>query len=156
VRALVLVTGSRDLAGHTDAAAWVRSHLDALAPAVVVTGDARGPDAWAAEWAREHDLTTVCRTYRLSGAVCTADLMSPVGWWCGRSRPPHGDDNRALWAAWCLHRDRVMVQHVAKRAAKYAVTVLALTSRQSKTNGTAFTVARAKAAGLAVEAGEWQ
>lgn len=153
--ALVLVTGSRDLAGHTDAAAWVRAHLDALAPAVVVTGDARGPDAWAAEWARDNDLVTICRTYRLSGAVCTANLMEPVGWWCGRSRPPHGDDGRALWAAWCLHRDRVMVQHVARRAADYAVTVLAARALWSKTNGTAFTIARAKAAGLDVMERAW-
>lgn len=152
MRALVLVTGSRDLAGNDAAHAWLIDRLDTIAPSVVVTGDARGPDAWAADWARENRAPLRC--YDLAGWVTDAARVAQVAW--TPAAPPAHDAGRALWGAWCLHRDRVMAQHVAKRAAKYAVTVIALTSRQSKTNGTAFTVARAKAAGLAVEAGEWQ
>lgn len=50
---LILVTGSRALAHHEPARRWLREQLDALAPSVVVTGDADGPDAWAGRWAFE-------------------------------------------------------------------------------------------------------
>jgi hypothetical protein len=154
-RPLVLVTGSRALAGRDGAETWLVEHLGALAPCVLVTGDARGPDAWAAQWGRDRQ-ATITRTYRLSGAVCTADLNEPVGWWARRDeRPPMPDDNRALWGAWCLHRDRRMVRHVARRAADYEVTVLALRSSTSATHGTEFTVGRARAAGLGVVEQMW-
>lgn len=148
--ALALVTGSRALAGNADARAWLRARLDVLAPAVVVTGDARGPDAWAAEWCSASRASAV--VYRLDGRVVTP--FGPPTLWTPEP-PPARDAGRALWSAWCLHRDRVMVQHVARRADRYAVTVLALTSQASTTQGTAYTVARAKAAGLAVIAEVW-
>jgi len=148
---LVLVTGSRALAENDAAHAWLTNRLDGIGPRVVVTGDAVGPDRWAATWAKvagadlfRYDLAT-----RITGAS-----TATRGAWT-TDAPPRPDAGRALWAAWCLHRDRVMVQHVARRADRYAVTVLALTSRASKTNGTAFTVGRAKAAGLAVESEAW-
>lgn len=149
--ALVLVTGSRALVGNDAAHAWLIDSLDGILPRVVVTGDATGPDRWAATWAKVAgaDLFRYGLTTRITGAA-----MDTRGAWT-TDAPPRPDAGRALWGAWCLHRDRVMVQHVARRADRYAVTVLALTSRASKTNGTAFTVGRAKAAGLAVVAEAW-
>lgn len=151
MRALVLVTGSRDLAGNDAAHAWLIDRLDTIAPSVVVTGDARGPDAWAADWARENRAPLRC--YDLAGWVTDAARVAQVAW--TPAAPPAHDAGRALWGAWCLHRDRVMVQHVAKRAGDYAVTVLAARALWSKTNGTAFTIARAKTAGLDVMERAW-
>lgn len=149
---LVMVTGSRALAGAVAAQTWLVDRLDGLAPSLVVTGDARGPDAWAADWAREN--RTALRCYDLAGRITDgARVPAAVGW--TKAAPPASDAGRALWAAWCLHRDRVMARHVARRADRYAVTVLALTSRSSDTKGTAFTVGRAKAAGLVVVAEAW-
>ena len=148
---LVLVTGSRALVGNATASAWLVSRLDELAPSLVVAGDARGPDVWAADWARSRRV--VLRCYDLAGRVVDGERVA-CGQWTDDA-PPARDAGRALWAAWCLHRDRVMVQHVARRADRYAATVLALTSRSSDTKGTAFTVGRAKAAGLAVVAEAW-
>ena len=159
---LVLVTGSRALAGVVAARQWVDDRLGALTPAVLVTGDACGPDAWAASWARRHKswcrlhLTSdpnPLRRYDLRGRITDTDDRTTGAW--TTAEPPADDAVRALWGAWCLHRDRVMVRHVARRADRYAVTVLALTSRSSDTKGTAFTVGRAKAAGLVVVAEAW-
>jgi len=147
---LVLVTGSRALAGNDAAYAWLVDRMAARTPCLVVTGDARGPDSWAAAWTRTY--RAGLRRYDLTARI-TGGAPSGARW--TKAEPPPDDAGRALWAAWCLHRDRVMVQHVARRADRYAVTVLALTSRASDTKGTAFTVGRAKAAGLAVESEAW-
>lgn len=146
---LVLVTGSRSLDGHADARAWVDARLDALAPTVVVTGDARGPDAWAAAWAKRHGARLA--SYGLGGRILGGD---PAARWT-KAGPPGAEGRPVEWAAWCLHRDRVMVQHVARRADRYAVTVAAARALWSPTNGTAFTIARARAAGLDVAERAW-
>lgn len=149
--ALVLVTGSRALAGHREARMWVLDRLDALAPKVVVTGDASGPDAWATDWARYNALTL--RIYDGRGRVLDAESSAVARW--SVSSHPAADAIAPQWAAWYLHRDRVMVQHVARRADRYAVTVVAARALWSPTNGTAFTIARARAAGLDVAERAW-
>ena len=141
---LVLVTGSRALAGHDDARVWLREQLAALAPAVVVTGNAQGPDDEAAAWAR--DAGVPLRRYDGRGRI--TDGAATVARWEAPASMPSADAGRAQWAAWYLHRDRVMVRHVAARADRYTVTGLALFAPSSETEGTAFTVARAKVAGL--------
>jgi uncharacterized Ntn-hydrolase superfamily protein len=144
----LVVTGSRALAEFASAERWA---LDALHDAValagtVVTGDARGPDSWALTVAR----TTGRRwaSYTLDGRALRGHGV-PVPW--TPDAPPERRDGRALWAAWCLHRDRAIVRDAARaHAAGRSVRVLALVAPWSATHGTAYTVARARSAGLEV------
>jgi hypothetical protein len=92
--------------------------------------------------------------YTGSGEITGKDARSWGRW--TTELPPDSDEVRAMWAAWYLHRDRVMVQHAARRArAGYNVAVLALVDPASRTHGTQFTADRARAAGLAVRVETW-
>ena len=150
---LVLVTGPRVLELHAAPQAWLVAQLDALDPAVVVTGDAEGPDRWAARWAAGRPGERL-RRYDLSGMVTDVAGARLARW--TTSSPPASDAGRALWGAWCLHRDRVMVRSVAARLGRYRVTVVALGSvGLSRTHGTAYTVLRAQRADLSVLDSWW-
>ena len=120
---------------------------EVLRAAVVVTGDARGPDSWALTVARTAERRWA--SYALDGLVRRGH-GAPVPW--TPDAPPERRDGRALWAAWCLHRDRAVVRDAARaHAAGRSVRVLALVAPWSPTHGTEYTVARAQAAGLEVD-----
>ena len=145
---ILVVTGSRALAELASAERWALAALqDAVAlAATVVTGDARGPDAWALTVARGTGRRWA--SYALDGLVRRGHDV-PVAW--TPDAPPQRRDGRALWAAWCLHRDRAIVRDAARaHAAGRSVRVLALVAPWSATHRTEYTVARAEAAGLEV------
>lgn len=156
---LVLCTGSRALAGHAEARAWLRSRLDALGPSVVVTGTlpkrdrdgawlpATWPDEWAAEYAREHDLAA--RVVTLDGLVMSATGMQ-IGRWA-EAVPTRGSPG---WRSWPLTRNRAEVQLSRARTGMTSV-CLALHAAWATTHGTAFTADAARAAGLPVESRTW-
>lgn len=88
-------------------------------------------------------------SYALDGLVRRGHGV-PTAW--TPDAPPTRRDGRALWAAWCLHRDRAIVRDAARaHAVGRSVRVLALVAPWSATHGTAYTVARAEAAGLEVD-----
>jgi hypothetical protein len=147
---LLLVTGSRAL-DRTPAAAWWAQQqiLGAMARlehgADIVTGDALGPDEWARRLAITAGLTAL--VFNLYGRV----IDGQAGWrWTEQARP-FGDAAKR----WPLVRNDAMVKYVAERAASGdRVRVLALTAGWATTRGTQYTAARARAAGLIVEACE--
>ena len=140
--ALILVTGSRALAGHAEARAWLRAELDARRPAVVVTGDARGPDRWAVQ----HVLGGVPWVYRLDGST-TDGFGDRIGAWAGEPAPMRGTPAHRRWP---LVRNAAMVAEVARTVGSYDVTVLALRCADATTHGTEHTIGLARRAGLAV------
>jgi len=144
---ILVVTGSRVLADQAGSERWALAVLHELVPiaATVVTGDARGPDRWALTVAR----TTGRRwaSYALDGFVRRGH-GDPVRW---GTPDPKDQRNRATAAAWCLHRDRVLVADAVRaHAAGRSVRVLALVAPWSTTHGTEYTAERARAAGLEV------
>lgn len=148
---ILLVTGARALADSRLAEEWARGAIaqafDQEQPAKLVTGDARGPDEWARREAVKRGVAIFGYTGR--GEIVGRDARV-VGRWT-RDLPPDGDSHRTEWAAWYLHRDRVMVRQVVRRAREGATAlVLALHAPWSTTQGTAFTVARAREAGLRI------
>ena len=146
---ILVVTGSRALADLPSAERWALAALhEAVAVAgTVVTGDARGPDAWALTVARTAGRRWA--SYALDGLVRRGH-GDPARWTV--DAPPERRDGRALWAAWCLHRDRAVVRDAARaHAAGRSVRVLALVAPWSPTHGTEYSVARARAAGLEVD-----
>jgi len=146
---LLLVTGSRALADTAEAEEWAKRQLRDFAahawwgkrPTIVVAGDAAGPDTHAIDYARllRIDYAQWC----LDGWI---DGTRVHPWWTERnSRPPARQ--------WPLERNARMVASVAERAAEGdSVRVLALTAPWAKTHGTEHTVARAREAGLVIEA----
>jgi len=145
---ILVVTGSRVLAGAPSADRWA---LDLLRAAVqhadtVVTGDAGGPDAWAPSAARIAGRRWA--SYALDGFVRRGH-GDPVRW---GTPDPEDQRNRATAAAWCLHRDRVLVADAVRaHAAGRSVRVLALVAPWSKTHGTEYTAGEARRLGLDVE-----
>ena len=149
---ILVVTGSRALADSGSAERWAFDLLHAAVAHAdtLVTGDARGPDAWALTCARTAGRRWA--VYGLDGRVVRGHA-APVAWTV--DAPPERRDGRALWAAWCLHRDRAIVRDAARAAARgRAVRVLALVAPWSETRGTEYTAARARAAGLEVDVRE--
>lgn len=143
---LIVVTGARACADSRLAEEWARGAVaeafDTHRPSKLVTGDARGPDDYARREAVKRRVPFFC--YAASGLITGVDGREWGRW--TRDLPPDRDSNRAEWKAWYLHRDRVMVQHVARRVREGAsALVLAITAPWSDTEGTAFTVGRAKA-----------
>ena len=145
---ILVVTGSRVLADLPSAERWA---LDLLRSAVqhadtVVTGDAGGPDAWALSAARTAGRRWA--VYGLDGLVRRGH-GPPVPWTA--DAPPERRDGRALWAAWCLHRDRAIVRDAVRaHAAGRSVQVLALVAPWSPTHGTEYTAGEARRLGLEV------
>jgi len=143
MKRILLVTGSRVLASsmHEERAkALLAAYCEAYAPTLIVTGDADGPDDWAASWAIEHAIDL--RIYALDGWVHTA----------GQLRRPWSKAPRAP-GTFCdpLDRNAAMVREVAEQRAKGAhVEVFGLEAVWSSTRGTAHTLGKARAAGLAI------
>jgi len=113
---ILVVSGKRRLTTQPDGPRGVYDDLRVVATdaEVVVTGDAEGPDQWAAEVARE--LQKRCLVYALDGAIHEGSRDGPVvGTWASRGAarpdPAHG----AACRQWCLARNTVMVAHVAKK-----------------------------------------
>lgn len=156
------VSGSRALAqaGRPPAAeAWARDEIrrafDAHAPTHVFTGAALGPDRWAADEARARQVTLV--VYDLDGCVYVDGTLArdgqgkPARW--AREAAPGDGEIAAVWAAWCLHRDRMLVRQIARRAGELGgahVLALLAPAGWSRTNGTRYTVERARRLGLGV------
>lgn len=140
---ILLVTGSRVLVATTHeerAKAMLTAFCEAHAPTMIVVGDADGPDDWAATWAatRNHDL----RIYALDGWVHSAGTFRRP--WSKASRAP---------GSFCdpLDRNAVMVSETAAQRAKGAhVEVLGLEALWSTTHGTAYTLDKARKAGLPI------
>ena len=136
---ILLVTGSRALEGsaHEERA---RAILSAIVfslsdGAVVVTGDARGPDEWAAHYAGSRLLSLHQRIYSLDGWVYDEQPAQLRRWrakYQGESTP--------------LARNVAMVAEVARQRDRGAeVLVLGLEAKWSATQGTAHTLAAARA-----------
>ena len=143
---LLIVTGARRIEGspyEAEARVWLTARMLVLAPDVVLYGDATGPDAWGHEFATTRGIPWFRYTKR--GTIERYD-GAPVRW-TDQPPPVHGD-NRALWGAWLLHRDRIMVQHAAKRADRYDVKLVGLMASTPGTGGTIATVNRASALGI--------
>lgn len=140
---ILLVTGSRVLASsmHEERAkALLAAYCEAYAPTLIVTGDADGPDDWAASWAIEHAIDL--RIYALDGWVHTA----------GQLRRPWSKAPRAP-GTFCdpLDRNAAMVRDVARQARRGAtVQVVAIEADWSSTKGTAHTVGVARDCALPI------
>lgn len=155
---ILVISGSRTLADDPRAERWARALISAAwdsdpRPGAIVTGDARGPDEWARREAVTRGVPFYC--YAASGEITGKDARLWGRW--TNELPPAPGEVRALWAAWYLHRDRVMIQHAARRFTRDGadVRVLALVDPASRTNGTGFTIDRAKAAHLPVQVETW-
>lgn len=149
---VLLVTGSRALADTPAAEAWARAQIVdhchhawwGKPPTLIVTGDARGPDTYAVEYARANHvpherwgLDGYREQYRNGGGIATR-------WWPEGTPQLHPK-------RWPLERNRRMVEGVAEmRVAGASVRVFSLTAAWARTQGTAHTVARAREAGLVV------
>jgi len=155
---VLLVTGSRVLVDYEKAMRWAVaeiSHELAAMPYVGVwTGDASGADAAAAQVAAQHDKQLARWTVAGEVVVGYGQTARDGGTttfsrWTEATVPPRAGTpgDRALWAARCLARDRAMIAAAKKRG---SVRVLALRAQWSTSGGTAYTVERAKAAGLVV------
>lgn len=147
--ALVCVTGSRALTGHADARAWLRAELDRLAPAVVVTGDARGPDAWALEWCADA-ANMNSMVYALDGMVHHQRHHALFAWkaayrWA--DVPPSECRDPRPWP-WL--RNEAMLRAVAESTVDAEVTVVGLRCPDATTRGTEHTLGLARAAGLPI------
>lgn len=143
---ILLVTGSRALEGSASeeaAKAILHAVASAFRPSVVVAGDARGPDDWAASWADVHGCAL--RIYALDGWVyderrTRARLWRPVVEGCGS--PPASP----------LARNVAMVRDIARLRSRdvAAVQALGLEAKWSETLGTAHTLGAARAKGIEI------
>lgn len=116
---------------------WVMDTLRerlAVGEVTVMTGFADGPDKWSLELSRE--LGVPSYSYQPSGLIVSGDRT----WKWTNDPPPPSGSNRDAWRQWFLHRDRVMVDHLAKRAGIGDVAVLGFVDPLSKTKGTDYTL----------------
>ena len=158
-RPYLLVTGSRALADRDDSATWARARIEEALAAMprstrVLTGDARGPDAWAIR--ARHPWTAFTGTGSITvGASVPEDWPGVAhgdheGWWTGAERPPV-PQGRDEWRRRLLARDRALVAFAALCASRgELVRVLALRAPWAETHGTDYTATRAREAGLPV------
>jgi hypothetical protein len=140
-----LVTGSRSLAEIPGAREWATEILhrelvvaDDIGP-VLVTGDARGPDAWAIDVAKS--IWMPYRQWCLDGWIRGAGESMQWAKVVGRGR------------GWPLVRNETMVRAVAKRAS--GARGIALIDPGSKTDGTGHTARHARAHGIVVDEFRW-
>jgi hypothetical protein len=151
----LIVTGSRVLWDAPRAQEWshdlVRRELGALPlGSVVVTGDARGPDASAQRLARQFDWE--CLVYGLDGYARTTVprgySTKPAVLW---HPDPLAGMRRHGHSRWPLLRNEEMVRRTAREIDEGAtVRVLALHAPWSRTSGTGHTAGLARRAGLVV------
>lgn len=144
---ILLVTGSRALEGSAfadRARALLSCALRGLpGRSIVVTGDARGPDAWAAEFVTSEIVTSehlqlALRVYALDGWVYDEHAARLRRWSAGGANEP-------------LDRNVVMVADVAwQRTKGVHVEAFGIEAVWSSTRGTAHTLGKARAAGLPI------
>lgn len=141
---ILLVTGSRVLEGSPeqgDALEYLRLAISRFMPTVIVVGDARGPDAWAAEHVAIMAQSTkpiALRLYSLDSWVTDERADTVRRWTTAEKFTPHD-------------RNAAMVRETAAQRAKGAhVEVFGLEATWSGTRGTAHTLGKARAAGLAI------
>ena len=168
---VLLVTGSRSLADHPGAEAWaralIRTALEGVA--LLIVGDAPGPDAWALREAWDH--STDGRAFYVrryvthghhAGWVVTEAEMRRRPW--THDIPPRKGDPRDLTRAWYLLRNERMVVSARDLLNRgHVVTALALldgTKRDAPgrraTRGTEHTAGLADRAGLCVMREVWR
>lgn len=146
-QAILLVTGSRSLLDTKQASDWANttihkevSRLQDLNAErlLVVTGDAKGPDAIAASLAKNS------LVWRSNGRVVSNGKLAPeVPTWCG---PLPSGSSWNSWKTRLLARNREMVSWVAdQQGQRYC---LALIAPWAKTRGTGYTVKLAQEAGI--------
>lgn len=126
--------------------------VDALpADAIVVAGDASGPDEWATDYALGRGLTIM--VYDKDGIRTSSKIEGECGmildlrYWI-----PAENYTVLSWKERLLQRNRVMTKDVglAHREDRINASVLALFASWSRTHGTAYTVHVAKKERLAV------
>lgn len=166
---ILLVTGSRALEGsaHEPRARQILwSVCSVFEPDVLVCGDASGPDAWAAELARNHIIGL--RKYALDGHVYDA-VGGRLHPWIAPTKtseptPEPTSERQAALAAVAaaaakveshvsrpLERNKAMVSRcAAAMAAGSIVEAIALEATWSPTKGTASTARRARTARITV------
>ena len=145
---IVVVTGSRSFSGNSAARAWLRERLTALAPKLVVTGDAIGPDFWAAEWAAEFGVP--CLVYGLDGAAFliffeNGEKRTVVQRWTEEKVPARGTFESRRWP---LKRNDAMVAFAASRLPESPVLVVGLPNPDATTQGTGYTLSAASRKGI--------
>jgi len=160
---VLLVTGSRSLANLAESDGWTRRVIERAAIRIsltggIITGDARGPDAWAK---RIGAGLRAARVYGLDGWIkrwwtqsdgTVASAM--IGRWT-KGQSPQPDDHDAR-RQWCLARDRAEVDEAALQQRQgRKVLVLGLIDPQSRTHGTEYTCHYARNAGLVVVPETW-
>lgn len=153
---ILLVTGSRTLADRADATdvnVWcegeiaraVREHdID-----TIVCGDARGPDRWALVHAASFKLRSVCYIAQ------TGEVRTQRGIEAGTFGHWHLDIASIETGKRALHRNAVMVDHVARRDPRAIVLGFIDSSPARKTRGTEHTMSCARERGLSVTACVW-
>jgi hypothetical protein len=138
---ILLVTGSRVLEGSEfeDRAKRLLSMTLHSLPekSIVVVGDASGPDAWATEYAS--GLGIALRIYALDGWVYDRHMA--------RCRRWHLDEKTAPEP---LPRNVAMVRGVAAQRPRAHVEALGLEALWGTTHGTAYTLDKARKAGLPI------
>jgi hypothetical protein len=157
---VLLVTGSRALTAYPWSVEWAVAQLRAeitgtgrQPPDRVVTGDALGPDTWAADTATAAGVLVT--RWTLGGEVQQREPGRLGRWymrehWCPPHEvPPVGQ--RGAWRSQCLRRDREMVLAVGGGRYGTPARVLALVAPWSRTRGTAYTARLAREAGLPVD-----
>jgi len=140
---ILLVTGSRVLVGspsEATAKAVLSAVAEAFAPSVVVAGDARGPDDWAASWV-DNTARAALRIYSIDNWVYSERRKRVRQW--------SSEPEKSFLSP--LARNVAMVREVARQRDRGAVVlVLGLEAKWSDTQGTAHTLAAARAQGFEV------
>ncbi len=151
MKRIVIVTGSRALAGSRSEP--LARDLLSMAlhrepdDTIVVTGDAVGPDAWAAEAVAPGSMFEhATRRWCLDGWVYDEHRKRSVEW---AARLPA---DRRTSPRWPLTRNAMMVRSCAQRAReeRREVAVIALVAAWSQTHGTAHTMRLARAFNMRV------
>jgi hypothetical protein len=154
---VLLISGSRSLADVFESEQWARRLVrETIAElprgSLVVCGDACGPDAYAAEYAKLRRLAL--HQFCLDGWV--QGDGSPFMWWT-KPVPPRHDPARRRWP---LVRNERMVRWAATHelnTGRFALRkILALVDPTSATRGTGHTARLAREAGLVGEPVEWR
>lgn len=155
MKRVLIVCGSRSLFGNIKRYEWavelIQREVFLFKPDLIVTGDAAGPDTWADE-----AFSGPVFHYTKYGTVLNRNEY--VARWGKDEDAPGPVANKAIWKAWLLHRDRVMVQVVAKKVKEegYTASLLALVDPKSETHGTEFTASRAEALQIPVKKVEYK
>jgi len=141
-RQVLLITGSRALCDSPAAESWAREILyetiRVLPPdAVVVAGDAGGPDHWGLHEAEIRDLYWT--RFQLDGTRHDWRGLRKLRCveWCSIDAVPERGSPR--WRRWPLERNRVMVAQIAAVRAPIERSALALLAPWASTHGTAHT-----------------